>query len=128
MTDATHIKIEVEHVVMFNDLRVLISGDNNKGWFAQGIEIDYFACGDSLEAVQNNFAEGFALTLEEHLKRHGNIERFLRWAPYDEIMNLLDSEKYVFANVNKFHIKKDKDLFFPFDNLSFLKQELRHAA
>ena len=128
MTDATHIQIEEAHVVMFNDLRVLISGDDQSGWFAQGIEIDYYACGDTLEAVQSNFANGFQLTLEDHLSRYGDIERFLRWAPFDEIMKLMDSTKYNFSNINKFHIKKEKDVFFPFDNLCFITQELRHAA
>ena len=128
MTDAVHVNIDDEHVVMFNDLRVLISGDNDKGWFARGIEIDYFACGESLEDVQRNFAVGFEATVKEHLKRYGNIERFLRWAPLEEIMDLLDSKKYVFANISKVYIEKDEDFFIPFDNLCFLKQELRQAA
>ena len=128
MTNAVHVNMENEHVVMFNDLRVLISGDNDKGWFARGIEIDYFACGESLEDVQRNFAIGFEATIKEHLKRYGNIERFLRWAPLEEIMDLLDSKKYVFANISKVYIEKDEDFFIPFDNLCFLKQELRQAA
>ena len=128
MTNAVHVNMENEHVVMFNDLRVLISGDNDKGWFARGIEIDYFACGESLEDVQRNFAIGFEATVKEHLKRYGNIERFLRWAPLEEIMDLLDSKKYVFANISKVYIEKDEDFFIPFDNLCFLKQELRQAA
>lgn len=128
MTNAVHVNIDHEHVVMFNDLRVLISGDNDKGWFARGIEIDYFACGESLEDVQRNFAVGFEATVKEHLKRYGNIERFLRWAPLEEIMDLLDSKKYVFANISKVYIEKDEDFFIPFDNLCFLKQELRQAA
>ena len=128
MTDAVHVNIDDEHVVMFNDLRVLISGDNDKGWFARGIEIDYFACGESLEDVQRNFAVGFEATVKEHLKRYGNVERFLRWAPLEEIMDLLDSKKYVFANISKVYIEKDEDFFIPFDNLCFLKQELRQAA
>ena len=128
MTNAVHVNMENEHVVMFNDLRVLISGDNDKGWFARGIEIDYFACGESLEDVQRNFVIGFEATVKEHLKRYGNIERFLRWAPLEEIMDLLDSKKYVFANISKVYIEKDEDFFIPFDNLCFLKQELRQAA
>lgn len=128
MTNAVHVNMENEHVVMFNDLRVLISGDNDKGWFARGIEIDYFAGGESLEDVQRNFAIGFEATVKEHLKRYGNIERFLRWAPLEEIMDLLDSKKYVFANISKVYIEKDEDFFIPFDNLCFLKQELRQAA
>ncbi len=128
MTNAAHIKFENEHVVVLNDLHVLISGDDNKGWFAQGIEIDYYACGGTLEEVQKNFADGFELTLEEHLRRNGDIQQFLRYAPIDEIKNLLDSEKFTFRNLNKFHIKKDKDIFFPFDHLCFVKQELRQAA
>lgn len=128
MTNAAHVNMDNKHVVMFNDLRVLISGDNKKGWFARGIEIDYFACGESLEDVQRNFAIGFEATVKEHLKRYGNIERFLRWAPLEEIMNLLDSKKYIFANISKVYIEKDEDFFIPFDNLCFLKQELRQAA
>ena len=131
MTKATHVQIEDKHVVIVNDLHVLISGDDEKGWFAQGVEIDYSACGETLDAVKRNFSIGFEHTIKEHIKRNGNIESFLHYTPLDEIYALLGSKDYDFSNISavgKSKINKDDGLFLPFDKFCFLRPELKQAA
>ncbi len=125
MTKATHINIGDDHLAALDGLRVLISEEPD-GWVAQGVEIDYFACGETLEEVQRNFEIGLNLTIQEHVKRYGNIEKFLRWAPLNVIADLLDSSRYRFTNLNVFEIQEQEHL--PFGNLWFLKQELKEAA
>lgn len=131
MTKAAHIQVEDKHVVIVNDLHVLISGDDEKGWFAQGVEIDYSACGETLDDVKRNFSIGFEHTIKEHIKRNGNIESFLRYTPLDEIYALLGSEDCDFSNISAVgtsRINKDDDLFLPFDKFCFLRHELKQAA
>ncbi|MCY4211505.1 MAG: hypothetical protein OXD47_04385 [Gammaproteobacteria bacterium] len=131
MAKATHIQIEDKHLVIVNDLHVLVSGSDEKGWFAQGVEIDYSACGETLEDVKKNFSIGFEYTIKEHLKRNGNIESFLRYTPFDELHALLGAEDFDFSNISAVgtsRINKDDDLFLPFDKFCFLRHELRQAA
>ena len=45
---------EGDHLVGIGNLRVLIEKEGNF-WFAQGLEIDYVAQGDTMEAVQKEF-------------------------------------------------------------------------
>ncbi len=69
-----------KHVVGIGNLRVLISQDGSL-WFAQGLEIDYFAEGVSLKDVQNSFENGLSSTIREHLKLYGTIDKLLKVAP-----------------------------------------------
>ena len=102
-------QIEDKHVVIVNDLHVLIPGDDEKGWFAQGVEIDYSACGETLDAVKRNFSIGFEHTIKEHIKKNGNIESFLRYTPHDEIYALLGSKDYDFSNISNVSGCKRRD-------------------
>lgn len=76
------------HVVGIGNLRVVITNDDG-AWFAQGLEIDYAAEGDTLEAAKNNFADGLYATIQTHLKLHGSIKKLLRPAPQDAWQELL---------------------------------------
>lgn len=67
--------------VSLGNLRVFITQEGEREWYAQGIEIDYLAQGDSLEDVQRSFERGLELTITEHLKTLGDIKRLLRPAP-----------------------------------------------
>jgi hypothetical protein len=69
----------VEGVAIWN-LSVLIVPDEDF-WFAQGLEIDYGAQGDTPEDAQVNFQAGLLATVCQHLRVHGNIERLLKFAP-----------------------------------------------
>ena len=87
---ATHINMDDgKHVVGLGNIRVLIVPDG-PAWFAQGLEIDYAAQGDSLEEVRREFEEGLSATVEENLRVYGNIKKMLVVAPSDiwcEAMN-----------------------------------------
>lgn len=72
-----------DHVVSIGNLRVMICQDSERDWYAQGLEIDYLAQGDTLDEVQEAFCDGLAWTVEEHLKSYGDITRLLRPAPQD---------------------------------------------
>lgn len=61
-------------------LKVLVRNDDG-GWFAQGLEIDYVAQGDSLRDVMDRFRRGLTLTIRDHLRRHGHLHLLLRPAP-----------------------------------------------
>jgi hypothetical protein len=84
-TGAFHLKEGATHVVGVRLLRVVLTNEEG-GWFAQGLEIDYFAQGSSREDVKRRFEEGLCATIDEYLKKHGSIEWFLQPAP-DRVWN-----------------------------------------
>jgi hypothetical protein len=79
------------NVVGIGNLRVVILEDDGT-WFAQGLEIDYAAQGDSLEGVKKNFEEGLCATIHLHLKTYSTIERLLKSAPSSVWKEMLYSE------------------------------------
>lgn len=76
---ATHPDGEHHGVAVLN-LHVLIVQDG-KHWFAQGLEIDYAAQGDSVDEAKLHFQKGFKSSLYHNLRIFGNIDKFLRVAP-----------------------------------------------
>jgi hypothetical protein len=68
------------HIVGIGDLSVVICQDES-GWFAQGLEIDYAAGGPTIPKVKKNFEEGLKGTIGLHIQMHGSIEKFLTPAP-----------------------------------------------
>ena len=77
---AAHVSDEDLHGVAVWNLSVLIVPDE-QFWFAQGIEINYGAQGDSAADAQANFQAGLLATICQHLRVHGDIDRLLRFAP-----------------------------------------------
>jgi len=69
-----------QHFVGIGNLKVIICQDG-ESWFAQGLDIDYAASGESLEDVKNNFQLGLKGTIDLHIKAYGHIEKFLKMAP-----------------------------------------------
>lgn len=82
VTEAFHICDGEHHVVGVKALQVLLSNDGD-GWFAQGLQIDYSACGATIDEAKKNFEKGLALTIAEHLRMYGEIDRLLKVAPQD---------------------------------------------
>ena len=70
------------HAVVVQALRVVLVQDND-GWFAQGLELDYAASGHDLDDVKQRFEQGLAATFNEHLRIYGTVENFLKVAPQD---------------------------------------------
>jgi hypothetical protein len=67
---------------MSNDIRVMILTDDGSH-FAQGIEVDYCAQGNSVDDVKRRFAEGLLATLRSNVKK-GVINNVLLPAPAEE--------------------------------------------
>lgn len=80
---AVHVKKKNAQAVFFDGIRVMILNDDGH-WFARALEMDYWAQGESLEGVQDNFTKGLACTIQEHLKMFGGITKLLRVAPQSE--------------------------------------------
>ena len=70
------------HQVHIGDLRVMLVHEDGS-WFAQGLEIDYSAQGRTLDEAKENFARGLKMTVHEHLRTYGGIDRLLFSAPPD---------------------------------------------
>jgi predicted RNase H-like HicB family nuclease len=79
---AFHATRGCEHAVILADIKVLILNDDG-GWFAQGLDIDYSAQGDSIEEVKQRFEHGLQRTLEANLDAYGEIYRVLKVAPQE---------------------------------------------
>lgn len=70
----------IHHVVGLGNIRVLLMPDDG-GWFAQGLDIDYAAQGDSLKAAKREFEDGLEATVHAHLQKTGDIRALLKFAP-----------------------------------------------
>ena len=68
------------HAVAIWNLSVLIVPDE-KFWFAQALEIDYGAQGDTAEEAQENFQAGLMQTINQHIRVYGDIDNMLKFAP-----------------------------------------------
>lgn len=67
-------------LVGIGNLRVLITIEDGL-WFAQGLEIDYAAQGNSLDDVRSRFENGLMATVNEHLRIYGKLDNLLHPAP-----------------------------------------------
>ncbi len=81
-TSAVHLQHGNRDIVGLKNLRVLLSPDG-AGWFAQGLDIDYAASGATVEEAKENFGTGLVLTVAEHLRMYGGIQRLLKVAPQE---------------------------------------------
>lgn len=117
---ALHIKQDDNHTVCINSLRVILSQDGDM-WGAQGIDIDYAACGSSLEDVQQRFERGFARTIKLHLKKFGEIDRLLKMAPTSEWLHMTDADTKAFnLDLIATHEIHDMDGI-PFKDIAYLQ-------
>jgi hypothetical protein len=128
MPDTTALHGSVEdgsaHVVGIGDLRVVLIPDDDC-WFAQGLEIDYAAQGDTIEDAQEKFQNGLAATVHEHLKIHGTINNILRIAPQGawDLMLSATAEPHTFSQVTYHQISEIQGLWsLPFQGIKYLEQ------
>jgi hypothetical protein len=122
-TEAFHAAGGNSHVVALKALHVLLTPDED-GWFAQGLEVDYAATGDSVDAVKSNFSSGLALTVHEHLKLFGNIKKFLKVAPqeaWEEYYSAPNEAiRQAFTTI-QLHDVSGNEVAFPFDDILYVK-------
>ena len=88
---AVHAKVGSTHAVAIGNLRVMIVRDDDKSWFARGLEIDFAEQGTSLEDVQDRFEKSLTETIQEHLNVRGNIRELLRFAPSEVLQEYYDA-------------------------------------
>jgi len=103
------------------NLSVLIVPDEEH-WFAQGLEINYGAQGDTEKEAQENFQRGLLATIHLHLKVHGSIERILTFAPSQILREAADNKDRIaqFDQVS-FHeiLDATAQKSIPFDGISY---------
>jgi hypothetical protein len=125
------------HSASVKALRVMLLPEDGGHWFAQGLEIDYAACGASEKEATENFVKGLACTVCEHVAMYGNLSKVLVPAPkeaWEEYFNTPAEQirKQDISFVAKMEILKQAkadepqqkatwDKFFPFEGIQFLK-------
>jgi hypothetical protein len=126
-TEAMHLQSGNDHIVGVKSLRVLIMPDGDS-WFAQGLEIDYAACGDTVEEAKKNFGHGLHLTICEHIRLHGTIENLLKVAPMDAWQefykapaNAIKQSYSQLTGVKRILESDEADVTLPFDGIEYLE-------
>lgn len=113
------------HVVAIGNLRVVLVQEEGS-WFAQGLEIDYVAQGDSIEAVKKNFEQGFAATVDQHVRVYGTIEKLLVAAPPEVWKDVLHA-KCIKKSYSQFTLHENvAQQKLPFEGIDYI--ELEKAA
>ena len=117
------------HVVGIGELRVLVCEDAGE-WFAQGVEIDYAASGDSLADVQRRFQKGLAATVHLHLTRFQSIQRLLKYPPPDVWRRFNAQQAYSFNMLTTHGLSNSVDALreLPFGQIVYLKEPSTHHA
>jgi hypothetical protein len=68
------------HAVAMLNLTVMVTNDEGV-WFAQGLEVDYAAQGDSLEEAKKHFEDGLHATIDVNLEKFQSLKHMLVPAP-----------------------------------------------
>ena len=113
------------HAVVVDTLRVVLVQDDD-GWFAQGLELDYAASGHDLDDVKQRFEQGLAATFNEHLRVYGTVENFLKVAPQDAWDLWLNADKRYAFTCTSVHDLADtvetEQPRLPFSGIAYLQQ------
>ena len=110
-------------------LRVLICSDDEGGFVAQGLEIDYCATGASVEQVQERFAQGLLRTAERLVKRGRSLSALMKTqTPREAWDQYLSSERHEVACATVFRYEGEVPAGMPFTSLAFCSpRHDRHA-
>ena len=111
------------HIVGIGNLRVIICEDAGI-WFAQGLEIDYAANGNSLKDVQSNFEHGLAATIDLHLRANDTIKTLLVPAPAKVWQELAGgSRKYEYTQISAHKLEAPAFQELPYGGICYLEQQ-----
>jgi hypothetical protein len=121
------------HAVSLKNIRVFLVPDGESGWYAQALDLDYAAGGNSIEEAKENFSTGLAETIYEYLRYYGNLKKFLRPAPADDWAEYLATPATLlnlYETVTTFELLKNKELGhkFPFESIQFLTKETQRVT
>jgi hypothetical protein len=120
---AVHEQSDDLHVVGLGNLRVFIIEDEGM-WFAQCQDINYAAQGASLAEVKQNFEQGLAATVDEHLKVFGNIENLLASIPSSRIRQELMRkipQAFRYSQVTIHRLPEALQKVIPFQAIEFIQ-------
>ena len=106
-----------EATVGILDLQVVLAKDGD-GWVAQGIELDYAACGSSKEDVKARFERGLGATIQAHLNHFGDIDRLIVPAapPWTQLLPAADQMRYSHVSHHRFF----PPVSFPFGKIVYM--------
>jgi len=79
-TSLAHIDGGKLHAILLDSLRVRLFNDDGY-WFAQGLEIDHFAQGQTEEKAKLNFISSLKSTIKHHLELYGHLKNLTIPAP-----------------------------------------------
>jgi len=115
------------HIVGIGNIRVVLVPDGSR-WFAQGLEVDYVAQGDSIEDVKKKFENGLEATIQEHLRVYGNIDSVLSVAPNEAWRLLFEkgATRKFYSQVTSHHVVKE--LMSPYAGINYLVAAATHNA
>lgn len=100
------------------NLQVVLAREGN-GWVAQGIEIDYAACGASKDDVKERFESGLCATIQAHLDRFGDVDQLLTPTPVETWRRLLPAEEQMrYSHVSQHQFFPP--VFFPFGKIMYM--------
>lgn len=122
-TTAFHAESEdgSDHLVGIGNLRVMLFNDDGS-WFAQGLEIDYFAQGSTLDDVKERFQRGLRATIDYHLRVYADISRILKVAP-PEVWNEFYSKSAMFKRYySQVSIHRGVSESLPFSGLAYYER------
>jgi hypothetical protein len=127
---AIHDKDGENHLVGIGNLRVIVCEEDGI-WFAQGLEVDYAADGNSLESVKRNFEHGLSATIGLHLQAFDSIDNLLVPAPAKTWKELTEVKKrFRFSQVSVHEFEEDTEELqkLPYTGISYLERESEAAA
>ena len=115
-----------EHIVGIGNLRVLLIAEEG-AWYAQGLEIDYIAQGESVDEAKARFEIGLLSTIRENLKIHGTIERLLTPAPPQVWREQFDprttANRFFHLSVHQIDEMADLRQVLPFQGIAYLRAD-----
>ena len=119
-----------DHIVGIGDLRVVLV-EEERAWYAQGLELDYIAQGSTIDEAKKNFEHGLHVTIRENLQMHGTIKPLLVQAPDSVWSDWLDPSArtkrfyYIAFHENSDEqedsVLKDVSGILPFQGIDFLQ-------
>ncbi|MBM3814743.1 MAG: hypothetical protein FJW20_24220 [Acidimicrobiia bacterium] len=110
--DGTH------HLVTLANIRVVIVPDEGS-WFAQGLDIDYAAQGETVPKARKNFEIGLRATINHHLKVYGHLTHFIKVAPPAICQHLLLASSAQFKSFSQISAHEIHEAA-PFNNIEYL--------
>jgi hypothetical protein len=112
-------------LIELRNARVLIV-DMGGYWFAQCLDIDYCAQGDSLEDVKSNFEKGFLATIKLNLDTYGSLDNFMKRPPLSVMDDLPDPSVHSFSVIAEHEIENNVLPYF--DHIQYLMAKEQAAA